>query len=145
MGSESPNLQCLLSNKTVGTYKCVVSASAFDSIETKVNIAIRGPPRILKLESKFETYENPGQITCEVRSPIKELSIVWEYNGILLSQDGGGSGLAIVESEGVHVMRSTILIKHVRKQHIGTYSCIAMNPVGVVEKSLQFEITGNNK
>lgn len=76
------------------------------------------------------------QVSCAVIEGDEPMSLQWYKDGMLLMS----SSEYVVNN--VDTQLSLLLLRKVNDQHRGTYTCLAMNPVGSSEYSAQLNVKG---
>lgn len=78
------------------------------------------------------------QVSCAVIEGDEPMSLQWYKDGMLLVSSSE------YNINNVDTQLSLLLLRKVNDQHRGTYTCLAMNPVGSSEYSAQLNVKGTN-
>jgi hypothetical protein len=141
------NLTLLVNPKTTGEYECVAAVDGHNDVTAKALVHVKGPPLVVHsgkvlghAAAAGAKSSNPAQlaregetgfVVCEAFSVPEAELIEWAFKGETLELAGQGGRHSVVKKlTGDGRVRSTLVIREVRKEDFGAYGCTVANAFG---------------
>ena len=107
----------------------------YQDLVRDVTVIMRGPPTLTPVQTvQYGDIGHSVSLQCEATALPRLQQLSWSWHGRDLGVGSNDANVSIIESHQGNTVRSTLVISKLEQHHLGDYSCVASNKMGLVKQ-----------